>query len=1054
MIRFLQWGLFFNLLLISIDSFSQNTYNIKGKVTDINQDPVIGASVYLQNTNFGSITDIDGNYDMKVTLTEGTYKLVTSYVGYTTQIQDIELSTSKVSYNYDFILSDDALRMEEVLVVGSTLTSSRKKLGNAITTLSEEDLEKTGTGNAMAALQGKVAGAKITQTSGDPSGAMNISLRGINSISGGSDPLYVIDGVIISNSATAVTQVGNNAGEGVVGTPRTADINPNDIESINIINGAAAAAVYGSRASNGVILITTKRGKAGKPQITVGTSFNLNQLRKKVYISTYGKQFGFSALRLGNISGLTDAQIMANPNVTFIEITRDGAKVKLANNLVDVTRYDYQDQIFQTGTGTENYISVSGGGEKTKYYANASYLKNEGIIKNTDFSRVGLRLNLDQQITPWANISFGINAIRSTGADLPTGNVFWSPVNSVNITNNIYNIEERNGLDLKAVEPTRVNPLSVIETFKIGQYVNRAISNAKLTLYPLEGLKIDMIAGLDGFGQIGNQYIPVYPYAGVNNAFYANGFASTANNNSFQYNTDLNISYEKNFGDISSNTIVGYSYQNSRVDFLQSSGEFITPGFTSVNGSPNRLTSFAQSRFWLDGYFAQQTFGYKDLLYLTGAARIDNSSIFSKEQQNQFFPKASAALILSNLDGWKNGGMQDAISTAKLRFSYGEAGGVAALGPYDRFNLISSSNYLGKNTLIPNAQLANENVAPERTRETEFGADLGFFKDRIGLGFTIYSQKVFDLIVSRLLAPSEGGTSKFDNVGEMTNKGIELSLNINALKSSTTNVDFFALYAKNKNLVTKLGSPVVPLSTVSGAPAFLVEGAPASVFYGTYFARGADGNTIKNQWGLEQTEKGTSQNYIPGSDIPSGSYVEGGVLYTPVRGADGLPSGGALRKIIGDPNPDFTLSFGSNIKWKKLSFGFLLDGSYGQDVFNADRRTRQGVGIGDYSERELRGELPRGYIHSIYPVEEWRIEDGSYTKLREISLGYDLPTSFIKGLNNLNLSLIGRNLHSFDSYDGYDPETNAGGVSDRLRGIDFGNVPIPRTFQFAIRAGF
>jgi TonB-linked SusC/RagA family outer membrane protein len=1054
MIRFIKWNLLCLLLFSWIDSFSQVTYTIKGRISDSNQEPVIGASVYLQNTNFATITDLDGNYRIEAPLSEGTYKLIVSYIGYTTQSKDVSLSSSNASQNFDFTLSDDAFRLDEVLVVGSTLTSSRKQLGNAITSLSSEDFEKAGTGNAIAALQGKVAGAKITQTSGDPAGAMNISLRGINSISGGSDPLYVIDGVIVSNSATAVTQVGNNAGEGAVGTPRTADLNPNDIESINIINGAAAAAVYGSRASNGVILITTKRGKAGKPQITVGTSFNSNQLRKKVYISTYGKQFGFAGLRLGNIFGLTETQIADNPTATFVEIIRDGAKVKLANNLVDVTRYDYQDLIFQNGVGTDNYISVSGGSEKTKYYANASYMRNEGIIKNTDFSRVGLRLNLDQQITSWATLAFGVNAIRSSGADLPTGNVFWSPINSVNITNNIYNVEDRNGLDLKAVEPSRVNPLSVIETFKISQNVSRAISNAKLSLFPLEGLKIDLIAGLDGFGQIGNQYIPVYPYAGVNPAFYSNGFASTANNNSFQYNTDLNVSYERNFGNVSSTTTVGYSYQNSRVDYLQSSGEFITPGFTSVNGSPNRLTTFSQARFWLDGYFAQQTIGLKDFLYLTGAARIDNSSIFSKEQQNQFFPKASASLILSNIDAWKNGGMKDAISTAKLRFSFGEAGGVAALGPYDRFSLISSAIYLGKNTLVPNAQLANENVAPERTRETEFGADLGFFKDRVGLGFTIYSQKVFDLIVNRLLAPSEGGTSKFDNVGEMTNKGMELSLNVNAFKSSTTNVDFYAIYGKNKNLVTKLGSPIVSLNTVSGAPAFLVEGAPASVFYGTYFARGADGNTLKNQWGLEQTEKGSTKNYVAGTEIPSGSYVEGGVLYTPMRGADGLPTGGALRKIIGDPNPDFTLSFGSNVKWKKLSFAFLIDGSYGQDVFNADRRTRQGVGIGDYSEREIKGELPRGYIHSIYPVEEWRIEDGSYTKIREISLGYDLPTSFIKGLNNLNISLIGRNLHSFDSYDGYDPETNAGGVSDRLRGIDFGNVPIPRTFQFAIRAGF
>jgi TonB dependent receptor len=671
-------------------------------------------------------------------------------------------------------------------------------------------------------------------------------------------------------------------------------------------------------------------------------------------------------------------------------------------------------------------------------------MKNEGIVIGTDFSRINARLNLDQILTSWASLNLGVSATKSSGRDLPTGNVFWSPVNSINITNNIWNIAERdaNG-NLKAAEPTRINPLS-LETFDISQNVNRAVTSAKLSLFPIEGLKFDIIAGLDGFSQVGTQYIPLYPYAGVNTAFYSSGFASTANNISSLYNTDLNLSYQKSFGDFSSSTMVGYNYQNSRVDYTQSNGEAISPGFESVNGSPNRITTFAQSRYWIDGYFGQQTFGYKDFVYLTGAARVDNSSVFSSTQRNQLYSKASISFVPSALDFWKNGSFNKILSSTKLRASFGEAGGVAAIGPYDRFNLISSVNYLGKATAVPNTQLAFQNIAPERTRELEFGGDFGL---------TVYSQKVFDLLVNKVLAASEGGTSRLDNVGEMTNKGVELSLNVNAVKTKDFNWNVYGVYSKNKNLVTKLGSPTVAITNSGGAPIFLVEGQPASVFYGTYFAED-NGKRVLNQWGLEQTEKGTAVNYKAGTEIPAGSYVEGGVLYTPKRGTDGLPTGGALRKVIGDPNPDFTMSFGSNISFKKLTFSFLLDGVYGADVFNADRRTRQGVGIGDYSEREIKGELPRGYIHSIYPIEAWRIEDGSFTKLREISLGYDLPTSFIKGLGSLNVSVIGRNLHSFDSYDGYDPETNAGGVSDRLRGVDFGNVPIPRTIQFAVRAGF
>ncbi|MBK7009531.1 MAG: SusC/RagA family TonB-linked outer membrane protein [Saprospiraceae bacterium] len=1048
------WLVLAGLLCISAQLLGQANFTIKGVVT-AGGEPVIGANVVIASTAYGTITDLDGMYELTGNLSAGSYVVNISYVGYQTLSQSVELKEGKNNLTVDAGLEEDALKLDEVVVTGSSLASKRRELGNSVGTVSGDQLSKSGTGNALTALQGRVAGARITQTSGDPAGSININLRGVNSISGGSDPLYIIDGVIASNSTTAVTQTGVSAGEANLGTPRMADLNPNDIETINTINGAAAAAIYGSRAANGVVLITTKRGKAGKPVITVGSSININQLRKEVYISTYGKQFGFPELRLGNISTISAAQKAANPNVVTKEVIRDGAKFDLATNLVDVTRYDYQDNIFQTAYGTDNFVNVSGGSDKSRYFASVSYMKNGGIIKNTDFSRLNLRLNLDQQLTSWASLAVGLNAINSKAKELPSGNVFFSPINGINITNNIWDATARdaNG-NLKAVEPTRINPLTTVETFDFNQNVNRGISNIKLSLFPLEGLKLDLIAGLDAFSQSGNQYIPVYPYANVNILYYANGYASSTTNNSLQYNTDMNLSYERTFGKISSNTVVGYSYQNSRVDYLTSFGEAIAPGITTVNGSANRQTSYARSQYWIDGYFLQQTFGWDNKLFLTGAGRVDNSSIFSAGVRNQKYTKASISFVASDFEAYKESGIADVMNSIKVRASFGEAGGVAAIGPYDRYNLISSVNYLGKNTYVPNAQIAFENVAPERTREVEAGLDLGFFKNKLALGLTVYSQRVFDLLVNRVLAASEGGTSRLDNVGEMSNKGFELSLNYNALKTKDLEWNIYGVYSRNKNLVEKLGSPRVAITNVAGAPVYLIEGQPAGVFFGTYFATNADGSRLLNSYGLEQTEKGTQKTYVAGSEIPAGSYVEGGVIYTPQRDANGQPTGTALSKIIGDPNPDFTMSIGTNFTWKKLTFGFLLDGVYGVDVFNADRRTRQGVGIGDYSEKELKGELPRGYILSIYPVEEWRVEDGSFTKLREVSLGYELPANLIPGVSNIQLTLTGRNLVSFDKYDGYDPETNAGGVSDRLRGIDFGNVPIPRTMQFSVRASF
>ncbi|MFM2392159.1 MAG: hypothetical protein RLZZ546_136, partial [Bacteroidota bacterium] len=456
------------IFVFSMLSFSsimaQVPFTIKGKVMEVSDDsPIIGASVFIKNTNYGTITDIDGNYELNGTLSEGNYEVEVSYLGYANKKMELNISDQNRNSTIDFSISEDMNKLDEVVVTGSSNTATRKQLGNAFTSVNAKDLEKSGTGNALTALQGRVPGARITQTSGDPAGSININLRGVNSITGSSDPLYVIDGVIVSNSATAVTQIGNNAGEGIVGTPRLADINQNDIESINIISGAAAAAQYGSRASNGVVIINTKRGSiSGKPSITVGTSFNINQLRKRVYITKLGKQFGWAGLRLGNISNVTDAQLAANPGSTATKIERDGATINLANNIVDVTRYDYQDYLFREGSGTDNFINVTGGNDKTKYFASVGYMKNEGIVIGTDFSRVNARLNLDQILSKWASFSFGVNAVNSRSNDLPTGNVFWSPVNSINITNNIFNITERdaNG-NLKAAEPTRINPLSL-----------------------------------------------------------------------------------------------------------------------------------------------------------------------------------------------------------------------------------------------------------------------------------------------------------------------------------------------------------------------------------------------------------------------------------------------------------------------------------------------------------------------------------------------------------------------------------------------------------------
>jgi len=518
------------LCLFSMASFSQVT--ISGKVTGTDGKALPYISVIVKGTAFGSSTDLTGAYSFPADLKAGQYVLEFTGVGLRSKEQTIRVSTEN-SYKVDVSLAQDALNLDEVVVIGSSLRQSRKQLGNTVNTVNSKQLTNTGSGNLTAALQGKVPGAQITQTSGDPSGGISIRMRGTSTITGSSEPLYVIDGVNVAAGPRSE-----------LGTNRLADINPNDIEKIDIIPGASASAIYGSRASNGVVLITTKTGKAGQLKIDFGTSIIFNSLRKRVYISTYGKQFGSAALRLGNIS---------DGPAPFITYTRpDGQTRKLSTDLVDVTRYDYQDDIFQKGLGTDNYISLGGGTEKTKYYFSGGFYKNEGIIKNTDFRRFNFKTRIEQTINKYITVIGGIAYTNSFSNEKPNGNVFWSPINSINITNNLYNIEERDAAgNLKGVEPTRVNPLSVIEDMSLTQQVNRTTGDIQVKLKPARGLSIDYIVGVDNFSQEGVNLIEKYPYISAQEGL---GYAASALVNSFLINNDVNNCYQTKFKEISSLT--------------------------------------------------------------------------------------------------------------------------------------------------------------------------------------------------------------------------------------------------------------------------------------------------------------------------------------------------------------------------------------------------------------------------------------------------------------------------------------------------------------------
>jgi TonB-linked SusC/RagA family outer membrane protein len=1019
---------FFSLILLA-------QVRISGRVTTSDNKGIPDISVLVHNTTFGSSTDADGNYSFQANLKPGSYQLDFSGVGYRAASQTVQV-TSSGSVTSNAQLVEDALKMDEVVVTGVSAGTTRKQLGSYISTVKSDELNKGATGNVLAALQGKAAGAQIIQNNGDPAGGVSVRLRGISSILSSSEPLYIVDGIIINNATNRVTNTQNSYDGttfvGTIGQNRLSDINPADIDHIEVLNGAAAAAIYGSRANAGVVQIFTKRGVSGVPTVNFSTSVQISQLRKKLDVNRSPTKFGKSL-------------ITGAPEDTTQDILLPGLTTSYP-----VTRYDYQDYIFQTGIGTDNNISVSGGNDKTKYYLSGSFFYNEGIIKNTDYRRFSFRSNIDQTLNRWISVSLNLNYINSAANEKPDGNSFFSPMNSVTIIGNIHDIQTRdaNGNIKRVGERGRVNPVSVIEDFKQREETNRIIAGMGLKLKPLKGLTIDYTLGIDNYGQNGTTYMPPFAY-NVNTAFFGgglgldptqNGYASTGNDYFFQINNELNGTYQFNItSKLASITQMGYSvqYEKNRYSLLQGRG--LSPFVQTVNGASTILPAVDdRSEFAVSGAYLQQNFKFNNQLFLTGAVRLDGSSVFGEDERNQTYFKGSASYLVSESDFWKSN--MAWWNLFKLRVAYGQSGNLTGIGAYSRFNTYSSNSFLSRTALNSRPDLANEHVKPERQDELEIGTDMSFFRDRLGLQFNWYKKKVKDLLFNRLIAPTTGFSSLLDNFGSLENKGFEVVLNGAPIVQKDLRWDITLIYNHNRNKVLELGPALTLLSTTNGAPVALIEGYPVGVFYGTFFAKDAGGNLVKNSTGFPQTEKGTQNTQISPAS------------YTPQRDANGLPTGTTLRKVIGNPNPDYTASLTNELTYKKLGLRLQFDAVQGVDVFNADFRTRQGVGNGPEAQKEQMGIYPRGYINSIYGIEQWRVDDGSFVKLREASLGYDLGT--FKFFKDVSVSLSGRNLISWDNYRGYDPEVNAGGQSTILRGIDFGSVPIPRTFRFGINAKF
>ena len=988
------------LLVSSVQAQTATTF--RGKATNAAGESVPGATVQVKNTTFGTVTDVFGNYTFQANLDSGSYTLVFSSVGLLTEEISFTAGGAQAEFVNDMIMSTDILNLDEIVITGAGGLTEKKQLGNTISTIKGAEITQSGALDVTGSLSGKLAGIQVTQNSGDPAGGVSVRLRSASTVNGSSDPLYIIDGVIVNNNSTNVLDITS------VVQNRMSDISPQDIDRIEVIKGAAAAAIYGSRASNGVVQIFTKKGKYGKPVITVSSSVNFNSLRKK-------RDFNEAPLDWAS-SDITD-------------LTTESA-----------TRYDYQDMVFENSTGTDNYISIAGGKDNTNYFSSVSYLKNKGILKSTDYERIGGRVRINQIINEWASLSIGSYISKSQSNDLPNGGYGLGVLPTILFTNN--RIDPTPDADGNyPVMTFYPNVLEYIETMEFRQKNNRSISDLQLNLSPLKDLNINYILGYDDSKSTGTRYVPIGTTTTVL------GTARTSTIGTTQLNSDINLTYDKSLSNkIKSTTAAGYTWQYDETALMTISASGLALGVRTTDGASKFATDELRSKRTIWGGYIQQTFGLNEKLFITGAVRLDGASVFGEDERNQLYPKVSASYLISDEGFWRNA-LGGTFNSFKFRAAWGQAGNLTAIGPFDRLSNYSAVSIDGSSGLLAPDRLGNPDLRPERQTEVELGIDMALLNNRLGLELTYYSQDIEDLLLERTLAPTTGASSRIENIGIMTNKGFELLIRATPIQTPDFSWSVTGTFSTNENEVSGIEGEQFGIGNFGFSVA--KNGEQLGVFYQGYYARRPDGSLLLTPNGLPQREKGmVDDNGNPIAQRATAQDVANDPSLT-----EGQPKGSNLSKVIGDPNPDYIASLINEVNYKNFSFRMQFDAVQGFDILSWDTRMFYRFGGGPAEQRELTGQDVRGTGAANFGIAESYIEDGSFVKLREVSASYlwDKP---IKGINNLRLSLSGRNLFSFDDFSSYDPEVNMDAQSNGSRGGVMGLVPIPRMIRLGLTATF
>ncbi|MEJ1239211.1 TonB-dependent receptor [Chryseolinea sp. T2] len=1006
----LMLGLLFALLASPMMALAQGG-SVKGTVATDAGESLPGVNVLIKGSSRGTATDANGGFVLSDVKPEDV--LVFSFIGYTTQ--EVAVGTTT---NFSIVLASDVETLNEVVVVGYG-TQRKIETTTAIASVKSADLVQTPVVNVAQGLQARVAGVQITQNSAAPGGNVSVRIRGTNSINGTSEPLYVVDGIQISNSG------------GINDVSPLSTINPNDIESVDVLKDASATAIYGARGANGVVLITTKRGKSGVTRVSYEGYYGVQQVRKMLDV-----------MNASEFAQLENETFKTN---VYADPAAEGEGV------------DWQKLIFRSAPIQNHQLSVNGGTDKTQLALSLNYFDQDGIIIASNFKRYSLRLNLDHKISDRIKIGTSIMGSYNVNNGITTGSTTVG--DAAVVTNSIVGAalgapptlqpyredgtlfpfaEQRDG---RYREVT--NPLG-LAAIKNQTGISRVLANLYGEAELFKGLTYRASFNADLQSSLKDYYSPRSIVA-LKDQNATSGSAQKENKNNLMLLHESILTYSKQIAENHSLKFTGvFATQVSNYNRNTINGN----GFPNDATSNEALqiantvsTSSERTKERLDSYLGRVNYGFRDKYFFDVTARVDGSSKFGANHKYGFFPAASAAWRII-----EEGFMQGAtfLSDLKLRASYGLTGNAGAIDPYKSLSLqttAASSDYQFNHAYIKGinpAGISNPDLRWEKSLQTNIGLDVSFLQDRFNFTVDVYKKTTKDLLYELMLPLSSGySVGMISNLGGIENKGIELSLGARLIDRGDFKWSANINYSANRNEVTDIdgGTTTERFMTTY---TILKVGEPLGLFKTYLFD------------GIYQT----GEAIIPGSDGRTG-----GTKVLDYNGDGQITS--ADQVITGNPNPKFIAGLSTNLSYKNFDLGIFLTGTYGNDIYNVSRASfenplgqrnlLQGVvdhWTADNPNNEYASPLQGGRL----PITDRFVEDGSFLRCRNITLGYKLPA--IKGINSARIYISTNNLFTVTNYTGYDPEVNTYAGSNTAIGIDNLVYPSARSVLGGIQLTF